>query len=279
MPRKYTASEIQAKLPDFIALDESTYVNTHTPALFIDKEYGPWWTRYNDIQSGYMHKRRGYAKNTQRSKFSAEKAQSMLPEYITLDASTYIDSQKKATFIDKDYGSWQTSLSAILYGYEHPKRGRYKQDQTCLAKFGTTCPLANPEVKRRVKKTIKERYGVENPQQNYDIALQTAKHAQNRSITYHWRTRDQVVCIASYEAKVVRYLNLHRIDYLWQPQIFHLSNGQTYRPDLFLIDEQKWIEIKGYFRDSAKIKWALFTQDYPNSELWNEAKLKSMGIL
>ncbi len=74
-------------------------------------------------------------------------------------------------------------------------------------------------------------------------------------------------------------MNFHKIEYLWQPQIFKISNGKTYRPDLYLIDENKWVEIKGYFRQNAKEKWEWFITKNPTAELWDEKILKSKNIL
>ena len=77
----------------------------------------------------------------------------------------------------------------------------------------------------------------------------------------------------------------NKINYLWQPQIFQTpiltskGNNSTYRPDLFLIDSNTWVEIKGYFRKDAKEKWDWFQSQNPNSELWDKKKLKQMGIL
>jgi len=58
-----------------------------------------------------------------------------------------------------------------------------------------------------------------------------------------------------------------------------MSNGHRYYPDLYLFSTKKWVEIKGYFRKDAKEKWEWFQTIKPNSELWNEQKLKEMGIL
>ena len=58
-----------------------------------------------------------------------------------------------------------------------------------------------------------------------------------------------------------------------------MPDGKTYRPDLYLFSTRKWIEIKGYFRKDAEEKWNWFQTIKPNSELWNESKLKKMGIL
>ena len=53
----------------------------------------------------------------------------------------------------------------------------------------------------------------------------------------------------------------------------------TYRPDLYLIDQDLWVEIKGYWRTDAKHKWDLFIKLRPNSKIWDKNKLKSMGII
>ena len=80
--------------------------------------------------------------------------------------------------------------------------------------------------------------------------------------------------------KVVRYLNKNQIEYSWQPEVFKLSTGRTYRPDLYLIDQDLWIEIKGFFLGMAEEKWNEFHSIIkPNSELWNLQKLKEMKIL
>ena len=52
------------------------------------------------------------------------------------------------------------------------------------------------------------------------------------------------------------------------------------RPDLYLIKEQLWVEVKGYWYPGAKDKWDEFhTSIQKNSELWDQKKLKKMGIL
>jgi hypothetical protein len=58
-----------------------------------------------------------------------------------------------------------------------------------------------------------------------------------------------------------------------------MPNGKTYRPDLYLIDQGVWIEIKGYFRKDAQEKWDWFKSQFPNAELWDKKKLKEMRIL
>jgi len=93
------------------------------------------------------------------------------------------------------------------------------------------------------------------------------------------KTEEEIICVASYEKKVVEYFNKNKIDFNWQVQTFLMPNGKTYRPDCYLPDNNKWIEIKGYFRKDAREKWEWFTENYPNSELWDEEVLKKMNII
>lgn len=115
--------------------------------------------------------------------------------------------------------------------------------------------------------------------QYLESALKAAKSSNRHYKRIHWKTNQLLDCVGSYEAKTIDYLNFKKINFAWQPKVFTMPNGKTYRPDLFLIDQDKWIEIKGYMRDYSQLKWNWFLTIYPNSELWDKTKLKEMGIL
>jgi hypothetical protein len=139
------------------------------------------------------------------------------------------------------------------------------------------CPICGREQR---KKTMLNKYGVEHSMQNKEIALKQAKSSNYSHILYHWLTGEELICTASYEKAVVEYLNFRMIEFDWQPKIFEIKElNTTYRPDLYLIKERKYIEIKGYFRKGAKQKWGWFQENYPNSELWDKKKLEEIGIL
>jgi hypothetical protein len=169
------------------------------------------------------------------------------------------------------------------YGVENPfqnEKIKEKIKQTCLERYGIDSHTKIKEVKEKIQQTCMERYGTKNPSQNYEIALRAARKVNHPELHYHWLTGEELVCQGSYESAVVYHLNNLRINYLWQPEVFKLSTGRTYRPDFYLVDEDKWIEIKGYFRKDALDKWNEFHNIIkPNSELWNKDKLKEMAIL
>lgn len=176
---------------------------------------------------------------------------------VIIDESTYIGKNKKAIFIDKDYGSWISYVYNVVRGSGHMKRRKLKMEATCLI-----------------------RYGVKVATQNKDIALKSAIGQTISGLVYHWKTNEECVWVASWEREVLYYFNTNKIDFKWQSQVFKIDDtGKTYRPDLYLIKEDKWVEIKGYFRKDAKEKWDWFHNKYINSELWNGKKLHEIGIM
>lgn len=145
-----------------------------------------------------------------------------------------------------------------------------------------SCGCSSKEIR---EKTNLDRYNCNNVMQDPIIATHNAKNQNNSFVLVNWETMEEVVCVGSFEKNVVNYLNENKIRYKWQHKTFSmtLSNGiiTTYRPDLYLIGKRNpRVEIKGYFRKDAEEKWKIFNKIIkPNSELWDEEKLKSMGIL
>jgi len=154
-----------------------------------------------------------------------------------------------------------------------------KKEKTNMERYGVKSTLELPETKEKIKQTCIEKYGVDHPMKNHEIALKAAKATNNSITLHHWKTGKELTCTASYEIKAVKYFNAHKINYEWQPQTFTMPDGRTFRPDCYLPDEETWVEIKGYFRKDAKEKWDWFHNTHPDSELWNEVKLKLLGIL
>ena len=134
------------------------------------------------------------------------------------------------------------------------------------------------EVKEKRKQVFIKKYGCENPMQSCDIASKSARNQVNSTILTHWKTGEEIVCVAGYEPKVIQYFNTNKIDYEWQIQ-FDMPDGRKYTVDAYLPEQNLYIEIKGYFRKDAKEKFDWFCSEHPNTELWNEQKLKELKIL
>jgi hypothetical protein len=257
--KKQGLENLLRSLPPFVKLDITTYIDTHNKAKFIDEVYGEFWAL--PINVGHkksMHPKRGQARSLEsRKKNALARAIRRLPSHVKIVEETYNGMNNKARFIDEKYGEfWAWAASVFNRNVNHPKRSN---DQRMLTNL--------------------KRHGVEHAIQS-KVFFDKSMQSMNRAVTKkHWKSEEALTCVASFENFVVDYLNLNRIDFLWQPVSFLMPDGcRSYRPDLYLKEKDLWIEIKGVFWGDAKNKWDWFHQQYPNSELWDEKVLKSMGF-
>jgi len=190
-------------------------------------------------------------------KLAKEKIYKVYGDSLVLCEKGYVNTRTKACFYDKEHGKFWAWFYDILRNKScHPKR-----------------------IKEKIKKTYLKKYGVDHSSKDAFVALKTARNSNNSYILIHWKTNEELVCQASYEKAYVEHRNKNKINFEWQPEVFVMPNGRTYRPDSYEPDTDKWIEIKGYMRKDAQAKWDWFHGEHPNSELWDKAKLKEMRIL
>lgn len=84
---------------------------------------------------------------------------------------------------------------------------------------------------------------------------------------------------SGWEVKYAYWLDDNDIKWEYEPT-FELSDGRWYTPD-FKLEDGTIVEIKGYFREDAKIKWRMFKEEYPNlkKSLLMKKELKDLGVL
>jgi hypothetical protein len=170
----------------------------------------------------------------------------MYGDSIVMIDSTYRGVAQKATFIDKVFGEWVTTPDSLLGGRTSRKRGSLRRRETSLLRFGTEFPV-----------------------QNKIVSDKLAKSQNNKVTIKHWKTGEDVICTSSFEYAVVTKLNELKINFDWQIHFRLESLNRVYICDLFLPDENKYVEIKGRFvNEINKRKWEEFKKIYPNSELW-----------
>jgi hypothetical protein len=223
---------------------------------------------------------------------------------ITIIPSTYRGVKKHATFIDVNYGQWETRVAHVLAGKRHPAGRKTRVETTCRERFGVSSvfqspqvqakrvrtllehygvdsPLRSSVVKARHRATCIQRYGVENPMMNAEIHAKALAKLGNTWVLTRWNDQKPVRCVGSYELAFVQWCNDHQIEFDWQ--IPHrMPDGRTYIIDAFIktgVYANTWVEIKGYFRGDARMKWEWFHAMYSNSSLWDTRTLKSMGII
>lgn len=84
---------------------------------------------------------------------------------------------------------------------------------------------------------------------------------------------------SSYEFFYCNYLNSKSIKYLYEPTKFKLSDNTTYTPDFYLLEEDKYIELKGKETPEFSRKFELFKKEYSqvSLEMLKHADLKKLG--
>ena len=269
-PLEEVIAKIKEVHGDLVVIIESTYVRASAKAKFIDKDFGMWETWVGSVMSGRQHpdRVREQIKKTNLERYGFEHPMQ----------NKALRAKADATVLER-YGTKNISSNEEV---------KAKKRATTLKNFGTEYPSQSEVVREKQKDTNLQRYGVSSIMHDPDMALRNAKSTNNHRIKYHWKTNEEIVCLGSYEAKTVDYLNLKQIDFQWQPKIFEVpikiavtekGNPTTYRPDLYLSDQDIWVEIKGYMRGDAQAKWDWFKSEHPTAELWDKEKLKEIGIL
>ena len=85
---------------------------------------------------------------------------------------------------------------------------------------------------------------------------------------------------STWEVKVAEYLTENELGFEYGEKVFDLGDS-TYRPDFFIPSENKYIEVKGYWRQpnlEKFFKFKLLFRDI-NIEVWDKDKLTELKIL
>lgn len=288
MSKKLSIEEIKNRLylahGNVVILDENTYVNTMTKCRFIDKDYGEWWSTPNKVIWGKKgHKKRigEKSKKTFLKKYGVEHPL-YLVSFLDKRKQTCIqkygvDSPRKTDEVKNKYE--KTCLNK--YGVINPSQNdeiKAKKEKTFLIKYGVTTPFKNEIIRNKIKDTCLLMYGVDNPTKNKEIRLKAAKSANKTTTVFHWKT-NEIQYMVGWDPNTATYFNENKEYYEYEPETFLMPDGRTYTPDFYLPDKDLWVEVKGYFYGDAKEKWEWFHAEHPNSELWDEKKLKELGIL
>jgi hypothetical protein len=72
---------------------------------------------------------------------------------------TYTGVSKNATFVDKEFGEWETWVTNVIAGHGHKLRGKKKSQETNLKKYGSISPLGGKEIRKKIEATNIEKYG------------------------------------------------------------------------------------------------------------------------
>lgn len=112
------------------------------------------------------------------------------------------------------------------------------------------------------------------------LSIAAAKQNKNYTAKHSYSGINGTINMkSSWEVKYATWLDAQSIGWEYEP-LFILSDGRAYLPD-FQLSTGDIIEIKGYFREDAKLKWDMFNREYPslNKKLLMKNDLKELGII
>jgi hypothetical protein len=69
---------------------------------------------------------------------------------------------------------------------------------------------------------------------------------------------------STYEARFARALDARGIAWCYEPKWFSVAEGRAYLPDFYVPSLDVYVEIKGWWRDDARMKFDAFVANHPN---------------
>lgn len=151
MPKKYTQEQIRKKLEiahnGEVVIDFSEYSGMDLPCKFIDRKYGEFWNNpYNVITKKQGHRKKYIEEKLKKPvELLQKKLDSIYAGNIEVIKETYIASNKKCKFIDKEFGIYECYPHNVLRGQRHPEYKRLSQEE---------CLVLNSPRRNRVKQII-----------------------------------------------------------------------------------------------------------------------------
>lgn len=84
---------------------------------------------------------------------------------------------------------------------------------------------------------------------------------------------------STWEAAYAQYLDDNNIEWKYEYKCFDMDNT-TYTPDFYISGEDRYVEVKGWWRNGGKEKYEKFCKMYPQIkvEVLRMAELKKIGI-
>jgi len=135
--------------------------------------------------------------------------------------------------------------------------------------IGKTIDIENSR-KRKISEKIKDRYK----------SGWMPKAGRCEKIRYHSNIAGDVLLDGTWELKVSQYFDENNMKWIRNTKRFQYFNtiknkNAFYTPDFYLINENKYIEVKGYETELDRIKWSQFTEPL---EVWKRKELIKLGL-
>ena len=169
-------------------------------------------------------------------------------------------------------------------GYQRKKRHGLGLCSGCASSITHSGKIVTQQSKEKMSKSSYLKNGGIHPlagkKHSSETKVKLSKAAALQNKTYKGKFEYKGLYMkSSWEVKYASYLDSIGRQWVYEPS-FQLSSGYIYLPD-FQLSTGDIIEIKGYMREDAQIKWNMFCVDYPNinKSLLRKDDLKKLGII
>jgi len=173
-------------------------------------------------------------------------------------------------------------------GYARKSKAERPYCRTCFGKITHTGKVVSSETKTKMSLNHSLKNGGTHPllgkrhseETKAKLSRAAAIQCKNYKGQYLYNGLSGPIYMkSSWEVKYAEWLDQQGIKWTYEPE-FTLSNNLTYLPD-FQLSTGDIIEIKGYMRPDAEVKWRMFEVEYPQikKSLLRKEDLKKLGIL
>lgn len=206
----------------------------------------------------------------------------------TIRKHNTINPKKAHIFTDEEKYNMSKKQKERIKIYGHPKGFLgHKHTDASKEKISKNSKSYWEEIdfskleKRRLKqRQTKIKNNTLNPMKNQSNPYSRTKSGKREDL-------DNIFFRSSWESNIARYYNYIGVKWEYEPKTFIFETIKrgcvSYTPDFYLVDEDKWIEVKGWMDDKSKTKLKRFKKYYPEeykklqlitSKEYNEIKKK-----
>lgn len=136
--------------------------------------------------------------------------------------------------------------------YVRPKELENGHTRYCSLQCAYNDPNRSPQTKESIKKQLKTK------RKNGNLAHNNAQGKREDLEGQYFRS--------TWEANYARFLNLQNTEWQYEPKTFEFEpikrGTRFYTPDFYLPDEDRWVEIKGWFNKKSQTKIKRFKKYY-----------------
>lgn len=171
---------------------------------------------------------------------------------------------------NKIIASLKKTISEIKNKKEHYSKINEKRKQTYISKLGVEHWTQTNEAKLLLSAQLTNRIVSDETRKKQSLAAQA--RVKRSEVMYSFGKKGKRKDLnnkffrSTWEANFARILNFLNLNWEYEKETFQLKDNFSYTPD-FLIENNVYVEIKGYMNPIAKNKIDLFKLIYPNINL------------